>query len=487
VPQQRTGPLRRALAAIYLGVTLVSGETPNSAITPPLTVEFPVAATFAGETFMATGAQEIYDVIGIGFGPSNLSLAIALEEHEANASARPVTAAFLERQPALGWHRSMLLPSATMQVAFLKDLATFRNPVSRFSFVSYLHARGRLASFVNTQSFFPTRQEFHQYLEWAEASFADRISYNSEVTRIALAPETGSAPSQHLQVEVRNGTGTRVAYARNVAISTGLVARMPGGVERDERVWHSSEFLERFRRMNPQELRTVAVVGAGQSAAEITRFLYDSLPHARVLAIIPSYGYSIADSTPFANQVFDPGAVDDYYFGTGQTRDAFWHYHKNTNYSVVDDEVIRDLHRRAYDEDVRGTKRLHFLNLTRVNEVKRAGNETRVSLRSLLDSDLDELDVDALVCATGYDAMDPSRLLHDLDRYCLRDEHGRHRVQRDYRLITAPDLSCGIYLQGGTEHTHGLTSSLLSNIAVRSGEIADSIVRSRGADEPRTA
>jgi L-ornithine N5-oxygenase len=40
-------------------------------------------------------------------------------------------------------------------------------------------------------------------------------------------------------------------------------------------------------------------------------------------------------------------------------------------------------------------------------------------------------------------------------------------------------MRCGIYLQGGTEHTHGLTSSLLSNIAIRTGEIADSIIARR--------
>ncbi|MFD7052735.1 lysine N(6)-hydroxylase/L-ornithine N(5)-oxygenase family protein [Streptomyces mirabilis] len=438
---------------------------------------------------MGTSAQEIYDVVGIGFGPSNLSLAIALEEHRVNFSESPVTAAFFERQPSFGWHRNMLLPSTTMQVSFLKDLATFRNPVSRFSFVSYLHDSGRLAHFVNTQTFFPTRQEFHQYLEWAESRLADRVSYNSEITGIRLPPAAASGEaSQYVQVEVRNGNGagTRLVNARNVAISTGLVPRMPDGAERDERVWHSSEFLAKFQQMKPEELKRVAVVGAGQSAAEITRFLYDSLQHAQVFAIVPSYGYSVADDTPFANQVFDPSAVDDYYFGTGPTREAFWHYHKNTNYSVVDDEVIRDLHRRAYDEDVCGTKRLHFLNLTRVNEIKRVGNETRVSLESLLDSNAQELDVDALVFATGYDAMEPSGLLGDLDRYCLRDESGRHRVQRDYRLVTTPAVSCGIYLQGGTEHTHGLTSSLLSNIAVRSGEIADSIIMGRAEGGPET-
>ncbi|MFC7660847.1 hypothetical protein ACFQV8_36800 [Pseudonocardia benzenivorans] len=52
---------------------------------------------------------------------------------------------------------------------------------------------------------------------------------------------------------------------------------------------------------------------------------------------------------------------------------------------------------------------------------------------------------------------------------------GEPAVSRDYRLLTRTELSGNIYLQGGTEHTHGLSSSLLSNIAVRSAEILQSI------------
>ncbi|MEG8279680.1 lysine N(6)-hydroxylase/L-ornithine N(5)-oxygenase family protein [Streptomyces sp. AHA2] len=427
--------------------------------------------------------QEIYDLVGIGFGPSNLSLAIALEEHGASAPQQPVGFHFFERQPSFGWHRNMLLPSTTMQISFLKDLATFRNPMSRFSFVSYLHTQNRLVQFVNNQDFFPTRQEFHQYLEWAAAAFRDQVTYGAEVTSIRPLAD-GSATPELLEIEVRTGEGAmRTVTARNVVVSTGLVPRLPHGVTSDDRVWHSSEFLGRFREHDPQDLRSVAVVGAGQSAAEITRFLHDALPHAEVSAIIPSYGYSVADDTPFANQVFDPGAVDAYYFGAEQGRDAFWRYHRNTNYSVVDADVIRALYQRVYDEEVRGVRRLHFRNLTRVSEVKRSEDGTLVTLRSVLDERTEELAVDALVFASGYDGLDPSRLLGDFDRHFLRDASGRHRVERDYRLVPSSALACGVYLQGGTEHTHGLSSALLSNIAVRSGEIADSVVLRRAERE----
>ncbi|MFE9096522.1 lysine N(6)-hydroxylase/L-ornithine N(5)-oxygenase family protein [Streptomyces sp. NPDC007264] len=432
--------------------------------------------------------SDAYEVVGIGFGPSNLSLAIALEEHEGRRDGQPISAAFFEKQPALGWHRNMLLPSAKMQISFLKDLATFRNPASQFSFVNYLHAAGRLAQFVNNQDFFPTRQEFHDYLEWAESSFSDRVSYSSEVTSVRLPRDGG--PAGHVEVEVRDTTprgGVRTVRARNLVVSTGLVPRMPAGIDRDTRIWHSSEFLERFRTLDHRAVKRVAVVGAGQSAAEIVRFVYDSVPGATVFAIMPSYGYSIADDTPFANRIFDASAVDDYYHGGERSKDAVWRYHRNTNYGVVDDEVIRDLHQRAYDDEVRGTPRLEFVNLSKVDSAKQTGGTVRLTLNSLRSDETSDLDVDALVCATGYDSMEPSELLGELEPHCLRDEQGRFRVERDYRLATGPDVHCGIYLQGGTEHTHGLASSLLSNIAVRSGEIADSIAERRTNRQYSTA
>jgi len=227
----------------------------------------------------------------------------------------------------------------------------------------------------------------------------------------------------------------------------------------------------------------VVVVGAGQSAAEIVRFCHDTAPNATVTAVVPSYGYRIADNTPFANQVFDPDAVDDYHFSEQYAKDKLWDYHSNTNYSVVDGDVIRSLYQRKYDEDVQGIERLRFMELSRVTDVKRSGDDTQVTVQSLATGQMDTLDVDVVVCATGYEPMGAEGVLGDLDRYCLRDSRGRYVVERDYRLATTQDVHGGIYLQGGTEHTHGLSSSLLSNLAVRSGEIVESIFRNR-LDEP---
>ncbi|GAA3128730.1 lysine N(6)-hydroxylase/L-ornithine N(5)-oxygenase family protein [Streptomyces echinatus] len=412
----------------------------------------------------------VHDVVGVGFGPANLSLAVALTEH-----ADDLTYLFLDRAPSMRWHGGMLLPGAKMQVAFLKDLATFRNPVSRFSFVAYLHHTGRLAQFVNNRDFFTTRRDFHAYLDWAEAGLADQVRRGVTVTGIE---PTGNGDV--MRVLTGEPPGAAAVYARNVVISTGLVPRMPPGIAEDQYVWHSSRFLDNYRAARGP-LRRVGVAGAGQSAAELVRYLYDELPDAEVFAFVPSYGYSVADSTPFANRVFDPKAMDDFYFAPAQTKSAIWQYHKNTNYSVADDALIRDLHQRAYDDETSGRNRLHFRTMTRVESAKRVADDTRVTVYSMVSDSSYDLDLDVLVCATGYDPMDPSKLLGGMDGCFARDEEGRYRVSRDHRLVTASDLTCGVYLQGGTEHTHGLSSSLLSNIAIRSGEIADSVAAAKRA------
>jgi L-ornithine N5-oxygenase len=87
---------------------------------------------------------------------------------------------------------------------------------------------------------------------------------------------------------------------------------------------------------------------------------------------------------------------------------------------------------------------------------------------------IDRVECDAVVYATGFAPASLRGILGEL-HHDLVLEDGRPAVSRDYRLTTTPPTGGALYIQGNTEHTHGLTSSLLSNIAVRSGEILQSI------------
>ncbi|MCY0939908.1 lysine N(6)-hydroxylase/L-ornithine N(5)-oxygenase family protein [Streptomyces antarcticus] len=420
-------------------------------------------------------APVIHDLIGIGFGPSNVAMAIALTEHNARVDRQEaVTAHFFEQQPRFGWHRGMLFEDATMQVSFLKDLVTLRNPSSEYSFLCYLQSKGRLIDFVNHKNLFPLRLEFHDYFEWAAAKVDDMVSYGHEV--VAVRPVVREGVIEYVDVTARSGPELVTHRARNLVIGTGLRPYMPEGVERTERVWHNSDLLRRVDGLDGTDPSRFVVVGAGQSAAENVAFLHRRFPEAEVCAVFARYGYSPADDSKFANRIFDPAAVDEYYTAPGEVKNRLMDYHGNTNYSVVDIDLIDDLYRQSYQEKVLGEERLRFLNVSRLSNVVETPDGVKVTVESLVSGEETPLDADVVVYATGYRPADSLGLLGEVEGFCHRDAEGRVRVERDYRITTDPELRCGIYLQGGTEHTHGITSSLLSNTAIRVGEILESVI-----------
>ncbi|TQM02791.1 lysine N(6)-hydroxylase/L-ornithine N(5)-oxygenase family protein [Pseudonocardia kunmingensis] len=414
-----------------------------------------------------SGGDEPLDVVGVGFGPSNLGLAIAIEEYNAE-SARPIRAEFVEVKEQFGWHTGMLLPGTTMQISFLKDLATQRNARSRYSFVNYLAERDRLVDFINHQTFFPTRLEFHDYLSWAAESVSATVRY---ATRALAVRDAGD----RFEVDVDGPGGAVALPARNVVLAGGLTPRLPNGIRPSVRQFHNHRLLEHLDELPEPRHHRFVVVGAGQSAAEVTEYLHDRFAAAEVHGVFARYGYSPADDSPFANRVFDPAAVDDFFSADPGVRRQLLDYHRSTNYSCVDLSLIETLYRREYAERVSGERRLFMHGASGVRTVQEDAAGVRVEVVHKPTRRVTALDCDAVVYATGFDPMPLRDILGDLcDRELLDDEP---QVTRDYRL-QAERLPGGIYLQGGTEHTHGLTSSLLSNIAVRSAEILQSITES---------
>ncbi|WP_030171592.1 lysine N(6)-hydroxylase/L-ornithine N(5)-oxygenase family protein [Spirillospora albida] len=415
----------------------------------------------------------VHDLVGIGFGPSNIALAIALREREA-LTGEVVDAVFLEKQPRFGWHPGMLIDGTTMQVSFLKDLVTMRNPTSGFGFLSYLKDRGRLPDFVNHKTMFPSRAEFHDYLEWSASAFTDQVRYGSEV--VGVTPVTVDGVVEYVDVVVRqSGRADELTTcrARNLVIAAGLEPVLPEGTAESERIWHSEELLNRAPGL--RDPKRLLVVGAGQSAAEVTDYLHRTFTGAEICAVFAKYGYTPADDSSFANRIFDPGAVDHFFDAPEDVKRTLMGYHRSTNYSVVDLELIDELYRRHYQERVAGRERLRILNASRLVHVAADASGVRATVEFLPTGERAPLDADALVYATGYRPCDPLTLLGEAGEHCLRDAGGAVRVERDYRIATDATMRCGIYLQGATEHSHGIGSTLLSNTAVRSGEIADSI------------
>ncbi|WP_246746720.1 lysine N(6)-hydroxylase/L-ornithine N(5)-oxygenase family protein [Agrobacterium burrii] len=424
-------------------------------------------------------ARNVVDLLGVGFGPTNLGLAIATEEYNENVpSERKLLTQFIDAKKEFSWHGGMLLPNSTMQISFLKDLVTLRTPTSPYTFVNYLQERDRLSDFINLKTFFPSRREFHDYLCWAAERVSVPVSYG--VTAQKIEWQNGCFT---VQTERNTTTGAQAEkiLARNIVLGLGYRTVLPDQVVPSTRVFHNHNLISNLEKVPYRTGMRFLVVGAGQSAAEIVGYLHAIYGDAEVHASLRRFGYSPSDDTPFVNRIFDPSSVDEFYTAPQELKNRLMNYHWPTNYSAVDADLINDLYRREYEETITGKQRLYIHRTTNVENLDDGIGGVSATISDIGGRYRKQHTFDAIIFATGFQPFDLRQLLGDsIDVSSSFSEH-LPIVNRDYSL-NLPSVSGRIYLNGGVQHSHGLTSTLLSNVAVRSAEILEAITASTHYD-----
>ncbi|SOY66754.1 lysine N(6)-hydroxylase/L-ornithine N(5)-oxygenase family protein [Cupriavidus taiwanensis] len=416
-----------------------------------------------------------HDLIGIGFGPSNLALAIALQEQA--AAGRALDAHFIEKQRDYQWHGNTLVAQSEMQISFLKDLVSLRNPTSPYSFINYLHRHGRLVDFINLRTFYPSRMEYNDYLRWAASHFAAQCSHGEEVARIEPVAEDGRIGRVRVvTVDAQGREHTRLARA--VVLSTGGTPRIPeafAGLRGDPRLTHHSGYLGWIGTQpcaSGKPMR-IAVIGAGQSAAEAFIDLHDNYPSVKVDWIIRGAALKPADDSPFVNEIFAPAYTDVVFEQAQAGRDRLIEEYLNTNYSVIDANLIDQIYAMLYRQKVSGQFRANLLTCKAVQAAHAGAGGIELAIGATAPgapADTDTRRYDAVVLATGYERESHRRLLAPLARYL-----GDYRVDRNYRVQAAPELAVPVYLQGFCQSSHGLSDTLLSVLPARAEEIASDI------------
>ncbi|BBU22235.1 SidA/IucD/PvdA family monooxygenase [Mycobacterium xenopi] len=422
------------------------------------------------------------DFIGIGFGPSNLALAVAAEELIPNWRGL-----FLERSQSFQWHPGMMLEGARMQISFLKDLATLRNPASRYTFLQYAKARGRLEQFVNINEFRPTRLEYNDYLKWVAESFADRVRYGAVVTAVVPLRDSPSPADRfaRLRVYVRDeSTGVETCFSSpNVVYGGGGVPRLLGA-RNTSAVVHSSAFLPNFpNRFNePDKAYRFAVVGNGQSAAEIAEYLLSHYRRATTHLFISDHTLRATDHSPFINEHFFSVKAAEFYDYPPAKRAALRNELRLTNYGVVDADVLQKLYQIAYLDEVRGCRRLFLHGESRLSRVEEIDGRVVARFEDRFSGESHEFDFDGAVLATGYDRVLDAEIFREVLPHVLRDESGEISLSRSCRVNTGPALTAGLFLQGYGEASFGIGDTLLSLLPFRAQAIAQEIAASRHRD-----
>lgn len=250
--------------------------------------------------------NDLHDLICVGFGPASLAIAVALhDELEIRDEASPQDTPkvrFIERQERFRWHAGMLLPGAKMQITFIKDMATLRDPRSEFTFLNYLHRNDRLVQFTNLGTFFPHRIEYEDYMRWCASHFDDVVDYGYDVVDVGSTASKIDTVQDFRITAINRRLGATVVWrAKNVVIAIGGKPNVPKCLEADHpRVIHSSQYATTISDIFPPGTvpRSVAVIGAGQSAAEIFHNIPVRFPGSKSYLLIRGSSLRPSDDSP---------------------------------------------------------------------------------------------------------------------------------------------------------------------------------------------
>jgi len=428
-----------------------------------------------------TFSSPVIDVLGIGFGPANLALAIALEE-----LAPHLSITFLERRPGPFWQPNMLLPSSDIQNHPLRDLVTPRNPRSRYSFTNFLFEQGRLYEHLNLPLHYPLREEYAQYVTWAASFFADRVVYGCEAKSVALMrPHEGDS---HYHVTCADG---RVLRARALVLAPGRTPHVPAPFAglADSRIRHLNDYLPALAESVAATggRCRVAVIGGSQSAVEILLHASEQSGVHEVVGFTRNFGYRQKDTSPFSDEVYFPAFVDTFYRANPEQKARLRRELVHTNYSAADIDVLNQLYVRRYEQSLRGESRLQLRMCEEIQACRPSAGHVEIESRHYLEGNHHRQSFDLVVLATGFldlgqgERQEPfPPLLAALVGENTRDGLS---IQRDYRI----DLASGqpVYLNGLCESSHGMgDAGSFSLLALRSKAIVESLARHLAATEP---
>ncbi|CAM5570770.1 lysine N(6)-hydroxylase/L-ornithine N(5)-oxygenase family protein [Streptomyces pilosus] len=415
------------------------------------------------------------DLLGIGIGPCNLSLA---------ALADPIPAlrtAFYDGCPRFSWHPGLLLDDVTVQVPFLADLVTLADPTSPWTFLNHLRARERLYPFYFAEHFHIRRTEYDAYCRWVADHLPSlRFGHHIDAVRWNARRALFEAEFTRFDADGRAAATGRV-LARNIVLGIGTepftpeplrpLAATPGVpvVHADDYLTHRDTLLAADH---------VTVIGTGQSGAEIYLDLLRRRPagRERLHWIGRTGAFAPMEYSKLGLEHFTPDHTRYFHALPEPVRDrlvpAQWQLHKGVDaatLAAIHDELYRRTLHGGWPDTV----------LTPAVHVRAAHRTDRARIELHLEHTHQRtrarLTTDAVVLATGHRPRSLDRLLGSLEPHLRRDRAGRPRIDAHFRLCLDRAVTGSVYVQNAELHTHGVGAPDLGLAAWRSATILNHV------------
>ncbi|MFF8589896.1 lysine N(6)-hydroxylase/L-ornithine N(5)-oxygenase family protein [Streptomyces sp. NPDC015220] len=418
------------------------------------------------------------DLVGIGIGPFNLSLA---------ALAHPLTGlstAFYEQRPRFHWHPGLLIDGARVQVPFLADLVSLADPTSHWSFLNYLKAHDRLYPFYFAERLHIQRAEYDAYCRWVCGNLP-ALRFGHQVDTVRWNPEHHLFEVDFTQLDTDGETeALGRTYTRHVVLGVGTQPHVPAPLRplldtSGAPAVHAADYLH-----HRDALLTaghITVIGSGQSGAEIFLDLLRHRPagRERLHWIGRTEAFAPMEYSKLGLEHFTPDYTRYFHALPEPVRDrlvpAQWQLHK-----AVDADTLAAIHDELYRRSLHGGWPDTVLTPgIRVRTARRPSpHKIELHLEHTQQGTSTRLTTDAVVLATGHRRRPLTPLLAGLDPHLRRDSRGRPRVDERHRLVLDPAITatgCHVHVQNAELHTHGVGTPDLGLAAWRSATILNSV------------
>ena len=422
------------------------------------------------------------DIIAVGFGPSNIGLAVAFESKNAAPNI-----AYLEKESSFGWQEQMLFQGTDIQHNPLRDFITPIDPTSRFGYLSYLMEKNRLFHFLNLPHHHIPRCDYSEYVTWVAKQFDSQVFKDTKIRKIEVQPlENGNGYARLI-----SETGQEF-YCKDLILGPGRSPNIPRVFEGvlGDNVVHFTECRNRLDTILSEKTSAkIVVIGASQSAAELILYLVNNPNVSQIYSVFRSYSYILKDTSPFTDELLFPEEAEYFFSCDEDSKTQLRYQQRRSNYGSMDRDMIDTLYFYLYEQVVKGEDKLRLIRNTKVQSVSQLADGTvRLALIDVHNRSETQVDTDLVILATGFvntgglsnDSTASSTLLNSLAQFYRTTSERKYIVTRDYRLVPNDGLTGKlprIYLNGICEDTHGLSDAgSFSHIALRADKITNSIL-----------
>ena len=413
--------------------------------------------TGSDSTTLAVDKQH-YHCVGIGCGPSNLSIASLLH---GNGDVKSI---FFDSKPAFSWHDGMMMGNASLQVSLFKDLVTLADPTNKFSFISYLHSEGRLYNFLNAKFDSLLRKEFRAYLEWA-ARTNENVHFDERVLSVSFEAE-------RYAIE----TTKRRVTSDHVIVGVGTSPHLPEFVK--EHMDHSNFHVSRFlHNTSPVEGKSIAVVGGGQSGAEAFLSLLsdDKALPKRVTWVTKRENFFPIDDSPFTNEFYTPTHSNHFFEQNAAARSAFLSENILSS-DGISDSTLKEIYQKIYALRYleKAPIEIELIQSRKALNVSRQYGRWRLELGHIKTEEIEELSCDIVVWATGFKPA-PTPFLGPM-MHRLKKADLELKIDKSYVAEWGGPPDKHLFILNSARHQRGLADPNLSITAWRSQVIVDKML-----------